>query len=332
MLKNKIGLVLSGGGAKGAYQVGVVRALAEMNIKIGAISGASIGALNGAIIASSPTLHEGALRLQQLWETIAENPPLDRKVPPLLRLMEAIGLSVKPTFKHGSMIAEEMRQNFFGALRAPDSNSLVDNSPIKKMLNEYVTQEQLAKGIPLFVSVFPSRTLLESIIGCSLARLGIKDSPESEFLHIQSLSGEEQQKALLASSAIPFLLQAQEIGGERYTDGGQGGLFNSQGNTPLAPLLENGCNRIIVTSLSDHSAWSKQEYPDADIIPIIRKYPINRNILIPEVLDVLCFQPDKIYSWIDEGYSDTLRCMKPLLAELDTEEHFVMLDRKKLNG
>lgn len=52
MLKNKIGLVLSGGGAKGAYQVGVVRALAEMNIKIGAISGASIGALNGAIIAS----------------------------------------------------------------------------------------------------------------------------------------------------------------------------------------------------------------------------------------------------------------------------------------
>ena len=319
MLKKQTGLVLSGGGAKGAYQAGVVRALAEMDVKIGAISGTSIGALNGAVIASSPTLQEGALRLQKLWETIAEDPPLDGKVPPLLRLMEGVGLSIKATLKHSSIIAEEMRQNFFEALHAPDSKSLVDNNPIKKTLKEYVTQEQLAKGIPLFVSVFPCRTSLESIIGYSLAQLGIKDSPKSEFLHIQSLSWEEQQKALLASSAIPFLLQAQEINGKRYTDGGQGGLFNSQGNTPLAPLLENGYNKIIVTSLSDRSAWNKQEYPEADVIEIIRKDPIKRNVLIPDVLDVLYFHPDNIYSWMDQGYSDTLRCIKPRLADLNNK-------------
>ncbi|EES9220673.1 patatin-like phospholipase family protein, partial [Escherichia coli] len=46
----KTGLVLSGGGAVGAYQAGVVKALAECGTQISMVSGASIGAFNGAII------------------------------------------------------------------------------------------------------------------------------------------------------------------------------------------------------------------------------------------------------------------------------------------
>lgn len=49
----KTGLVLSGGGAVGAYQAGVVKALAECGAQISMVSGVSIGALNGAIIAAS---------------------------------------------------------------------------------------------------------------------------------------------------------------------------------------------------------------------------------------------------------------------------------------
>lgn len=48
----KTGLVLSGGGAVGAYQAGVVKALAECGTQISMVSGASIGAFNGAIIAA----------------------------------------------------------------------------------------------------------------------------------------------------------------------------------------------------------------------------------------------------------------------------------------
>ena len=54
----KTGLVLSGGGAVGAYQAGVVKALAECGTQISMVSGASIGAFNGAIIAASPDLSE----------------------------------------------------------------------------------------------------------------------------------------------------------------------------------------------------------------------------------------------------------------------------------
>ncbi len=60
--RNENGLVLSGGGAVGAYQAGVVKALAECGTQISMVSGASIGAFNGAIIAASTDLSEAAVR------------------------------------------------------------------------------------------------------------------------------------------------------------------------------------------------------------------------------------------------------------------------------
>ena len=49
MNNTKYGLVFSGGGTKGSYQVGALKALKEMHIKIGAVSGASIGSINAAL-------------------------------------------------------------------------------------------------------------------------------------------------------------------------------------------------------------------------------------------------------------------------------------------
>lgn len=69
----KTGLVLSGGGAVGAYQAGVVKALAECGTQISMVSGASIGAFNGAIIAASPDLSEAAARLEALWKHLGNN-------------------------------------------------------------------------------------------------------------------------------------------------------------------------------------------------------------------------------------------------------------------
>lgn len=60
------GLVFAGGGVRGAYHIGVWRALKEMNIDICAVSGASIGAINGALFV------QGDLKTaEELWERIA---------------------------------------------------------------------------------------------------------------------------------------------------------------------------------------------------------------------------------------------------------------------
>lgn len=49
-ISKEYGLVLEGGGAKGAYQIGAWKALKEAGVKINAVAGTSVGALNGALI------------------------------------------------------------------------------------------------------------------------------------------------------------------------------------------------------------------------------------------------------------------------------------------
>ncbi|MDR1511032.1 MAG: patatin-like phospholipase family protein [Synergistaceae bacterium] len=309
-----IGLVLSGGGAKGAYQAGIVKALAEMDVPIAAISGASIGALNGAVTAASEFMPNAAERLEKLWRAIADDPPLGGKIPTSIRLLEAAGLRFSDDFRYTARLLREIAHNLLPTILSPDTGALVDNSRIRKLLFEYVSVEQLAKGLPLYVSVHnTNKKLLETAIGSGLARLRIKQNPEAEFLHIQSLSREDQHTALLASAAIPFLLSAQEIEGESYVDGGFGGVLTSQGNTPISPLLDAGYNPIIVTSLSDRSEWNKQKHPDAAIIEISREEKIDRASLLPEVFDIISFQPAKIYSWMEQGYRDAIRCIRPWL-------------------
>lgn len=64
--KFKLGLALSGGGACGAYEVGVVKALAKLGLEPRVIAGSSIGALNGAVIASF-RLKKAAGQLEKIW-------------------------------------------------------------------------------------------------------------------------------------------------------------------------------------------------------------------------------------------------------------------------
>jgi NTE family protein len=69
----RIGLVLPGGGARGAYQVGVLKAVAEIMPRRSAnpfaiLSGTSAGAINSAVIASrSHLFHVGVAELENVW-------------------------------------------------------------------------------------------------------------------------------------------------------------------------------------------------------------------------------------------------------------------------
>ena len=65
MKEKEYALVLQGGGTKGAYQVGVWKALKELGINVKAISGASIGSLNGALI-----LQDNINQMIDLYENI----------------------------------------------------------------------------------------------------------------------------------------------------------------------------------------------------------------------------------------------------------------------
>lgn len=62
----KIGLVLSGGGSTGAYQLGVIKALEEINIKCNIVVGTSIGSINGAMYTAGEIA-----KAEEMWNTLS---------------------------------------------------------------------------------------------------------------------------------------------------------------------------------------------------------------------------------------------------------------------
>ena len=68
MTKEKLGLVLEGGGVKGAYQVGAMKALDELGVSYDGIAGTSIGAINGALY-----LDGGIEKMLTVWKEIKTN-------------------------------------------------------------------------------------------------------------------------------------------------------------------------------------------------------------------------------------------------------------------
>lgn len=156
----KTGLVLSGGGAVGAYQAGVVKALAECGTQISMVSGASIGAFNGAIIAASPDLSEAAVRLEALWDHLGNNQVLsvNRLVyfSLLKKLLPAMNLCQLPG-RAGALLTTLLHHistiNRFDNLM---TQPLLSDGPLTVLMDHYLDTDDLADGLPLYVSLYPT--------------------------------------------------------------------------------------------------------------------------------------------------------------------------------
>ncbi len=318
----KVGLALSGGGAIGAYEVGVVRALAESGTEVHVVAGASIGALNGAILASSPTLAQAAERMAAIWSHLGSSKVLAINKSVYLSLLTQFGLGFgTPVLsKAGGIICEALRCAALatGAV-GPQNDSLLSDQPLIDLMNSYLDIDALSSGLPLYVSLYPTEGGMTDILKCIAAEFGIGATRISEFHHVQSLPVNKQKEALLASAALPLLFKSREINGVLYSDGGMGGWHTMQGNTPVKPLIDAGCNMVIVTHLSDGSPWDRHNFSDTTVLEIRPQRSLKRHDgLFGGGKDLLGFTAQHIGSWIEQGYHDTMsvigRIQKPLQA------------------
>ncbi|MGN6234321.1 MAG: patatin-like phospholipase family protein [Trinickia sp.] len=327
---SSVGLVLSGGGAKGAYQVGVLKALNELGVQVDMLAGASIGALNGALIAAADNQLQAAQNLETLWLELADSSPITLgsmrvKLPAYLSMLGAFGLKnsmIVPAIialRRGMEIMPKGPSNLIkqleplaGLLQSEDG--WLCDKRIKQLIDRYLRPGGLPERLPLHISVYPTQGGENDLLRIIGASFGLGDTAPSDFLLAQSLAPAEQKKLLLASAALPLLYASQEVNGKLYTDGGQGGWRETQGNTPIAPLLDAGCKHIIVTHLSDGSMWDRTRFPSASIIEIRPKTAhISRN---GAVRDLIGFDNEKIPSWIRQGYEDTHACIGPIKKTL----------------
>ncbi len=181
--KTKYALVLAGGGAKGAYQIGAWRAFRELGIEFEAVSGASVGALNAALIAQG-----NFKRAEQLWDGIS----LDKIVciPPELLAQGQLYLR-KGSIKYLKELNKSILK--YGGL---------DSTPLLNLIKSVLDEKTIRKrGIDLGLITFN----VGKMKPVELFLDGIKEGKLADYL--------------LASASFPAFKRTT-IDGNKYTDGG----------------------------------------------------------------------------------------------------------------
>lgn len=174
------GIVLGGGGAKGGYEIGVWKALRELDIQICAVAGTSVGALNGALI-----VQDSYDLAYELWTSLS---------------MESV---IKVEREIAS--ADENKKKQIGILTTI-KNSIasggLDVTPLKQLLEEVVDEEKIRK----------------SNIDFGLVTFSLSDFKPLHIFKEEIPEG-QLKDYLLASSCFPAF-KPQEIDNKKFIDGG----------------------------------------------------------------------------------------------------------------
>ena len=178
-------IALEGGGARGAYQVGAWRALEEAGIRYAAVSGTSVGAINGALMAM-----RDLNQAEQIWKDI--------------RFSQIINVSDEDMGRILSGGFENLDQvkSAFLTLKTIVQDRGLDVEPLRNMLAERVDEEKIrSSGVDLF-----------------LTTVSITDKKELE-IDAKDLEPGQLKDMIMASAYHPAFKQTP-LGGKSYADGG----------------------------------------------------------------------------------------------------------------
>jgi len=226
-IPNQTVLVLQGGGAIGAFECGVVKALEERSIYPDIVAGVSIGAINGAIIAAHP--RHASQALESFWHDLAiASPVVGDETARQLWSSTLVMLFGVPNFftprwwwwPWGSLLPGQF----------VSWTSFYDLAPARRLLEQYVDFAAL-KASPV--------RLLVSAVNVETAQLEIFDSYVDDFT----------VDHLLASGSLPPGLPWTTIGNKHYWDGG------IVSNSPLDQVVERcgaAGKQVVVVDLFTH--------------------------------------------------------------------------------
>ncbi len=306
----KLGVVLSGGGAKGAYEAGFLKALSELNIQPDAIAGTSIGAITGAICSANIDIHKSADIVEKLWLELARETALQFDKKKLhLNLIDVISFFAPIPQTNIVKIINSLKISL-------SKEGILTNLPLINRLQKYAPPEMLKTGLPFYVGYSKSYGNFLDL----LHFLNLKEI-DAEYKKIQDLSDNEIHKAIMASAALPLLFDAIEVEGEHKRDGCLASQKEEWGNTPAYPLVKyEKCTHLIICHLNKGSSFNRLN-PIFKNIPIIEIRP-NENIF-NNSLDSLSFKIEKIKEWMDFGYKDSIKILK------DSIETIKLIQKRK---
>lgn len=248
MEQNRAGLVLSGGGARAAYQVGVLGAIREIlkrrpDNPFPVLTGTSAGGINAAVLAVfSDNFNAGVRKLTWIWRNFRVDRVYRADFPALL----ATGMRWGATLTLGWAIRQTPR-------------SLLDNSPLRDLLTHVLDFDAIERAIEAghlhAVCISASGYSSGENLAFFQAVRGIESWRRAQRIGVRTRIGVDH---LLATSAIPFVFPAIKIHREYFGDGSMRQL------APISPAIHLGADRILVIGsgrLADEGRERSHGYP-----------------------------------------------------------------------
>lgn len=226
----KIGLVLSGGGGKGAYELGVWKALKELKIDkyIEVFSGTSIGAFNAILFAQ-----DSIEKAEALWEEVT----MDKIIPISKFELFKKGIGLFIGAKNMNFAKKYLNQKIY--------EGAVSKDGAKEIIDKYLDIEAVKENNKI----------------CYAACTQLPDF-NVKYFKINDYDVNLGKEMIIASASLPLIYDATNIMGGKYIDGG------IADNTPIQPVYGEGCDIIIVVLLSKEARIDRSLYPNSYIIEI----------------------------------------------------------------
>ena len=273
-------LALSSGGARGAYEVGAMLYLAERGLRFNAVSGASIGALNGAYYAQGDGSPDAVRELADRWRTVPSAGIIQ------VDASKAVALLASLAAKELPIITRTLQALEIG------KGGLLDPRPMEALLDSWIDYDVVRRSkTELLVAVIEETEPLLDIAMYAWKK--------ATYFRAADCTKAQLRSVLLASAAIPFAFPSRKVDKKRYADAG---LVDP---LPALELHRRGHRRVVSVFLSDDTIQNRADFQGAVVLQI--RPSVNIDTGITSCFD---FSRESIERLIDLGYRDARTCLE----------------------
>lgn len=248
---SKVALIMTGGGARAAYQVGVLRALSELlprevRTPFPIICGTSAGAINAAVLAADAgNFRRGVRRLMTVWKNFRSHH--------VYRADPSGALANSARWLFAALT---------GGVFARRPVSLLDNAPLAALLERYLDYPAIQRSIDAGDLIAYSVTCSGYTTGQSVTffqgQAGLQPWQRARRIGIPMPITTAH---LLASSALPFIFPPTRINREYFGDGSMRQI------APVSPALHLGADRLLVIGVGRQLQLRQAERTRGDVHP-----------------------------------------------------------------
>lgn len=293
--RREYGLVLSGGGAKGAFEIGVWRWLERTGLihKITGISGTSVGALNSVLFSCAERKEA-----EEIWLSIRQEDltPVNRE-----------------SVRKG---AEALLQMLAGSAVLPVNAMMMAGELFTLSGGSIFTQEKLSEIVK---RVLERKIPNDRIVFSCLARQSLQKQTEppvelavgqfhnADYYCLNYRNSWDVERIVMASAALPLVYDPIRIHHFLYRDGG------CRDNTPYMPLVRSGFKKLIVVHLSERAGnQAAMEMVENTIL-----YHVYPTLHAKQVIDTIRISKETTEDWINNGEQAATAQLGPYFRDGD---------------